>query len=413
MYLSHLSLTNFRNYVRLELDLSPGIILFQGNNAQGKTNLLESIYYLATTRSPHTRSDRQLINWLAEESEPLPFARLDATVQRQGSPLRVEITLLKPPEGPGGFLRKRVRVNGVNRRALDLLGQVNVVLFLPEDIELVAGSPSRRRAYLDATLCQVNAVYCHALSQYNHILTQRNALLRELRERGGGQDQLLFWDESLAVQGALLISRRRAALAELDLLVMAQHRELTGGQERLRLRYLPSFAGDSSEVSHQLPLGLQESGAGTGQGREQIDEIAACFRERLRQLRREEIARSQTTIGPHRDDFQFLVDGVDLNVYGSRGQQRTATLSLKLAEVAFMVRVVGERPVLLLDDVMSELDAARREYLEEVVAADGQVVLTTTDWDNYSPQFRAGARLLQVQQGIISSPTLSPDPSPS
>jgi DNA replication and repair protein RecF len=407
MYLSHLSLTNFRNYVRLELDLPARVILLQGDNAQGKTNLLESIYYLATSRSPQAGSDRQLINWLAEEKEPLPFARLDARVQRQGGPLRIEITLLKPPEGQGGSLRKQVRVNGVNRRALDLVGQVNVVLFLAEDIELVSGSPGKRRDYLNATLCQVDAVYCRALRRYNQILSRRNALLRELRERGGGQEQLLFWDESLADQGALLISRRRTALAELDLLAMAQHGELTGGQERLRLRYLPSFAGDGSEISYQLPLELQGGQVGTparsGQGGEQIDRLSAHFRERLRQLRREEIARGQTTIGPHRDDFQFLVDGVDLTVYGSRGQQRTAALALKLAEVAFMTGAVGERPILLLDDVMSELDAARRDYLAEVVTADGQVILTTTDWSDYGEQFRAAAYLLQVQQGIISA----------
>jgi DNA replication and repair protein RecF len=411
MYLSHLSLTNFRNYVRLELELPAQVILLQGGNAQGKTNLLESIYYLATTRSPQTHSDRQLINWLAEEQEPLPFARLDARVQRRDGPLRVEITLLKPPEGQGGSLRKRVRVNGVDRRALDLVGQVNVVLFMPEDIELVAGSPGRRRTYLDATLCQVDAAYCRASNQYNHILSQRNALLRELRERGGSQEQLLFWDESLAAQGALLISRRRAALAELDLLVMARHRELTG-QERLRLRYLPSVAGGDAEISYQLPLKLQDGEMGTparsGRGGERIEELAAHFQGLLRQLRREEIARGQTTIGPHRDDFQFLTDGVDLTVYGSRGQQRTAALALKLAEVDFMTGAMGERPILLLDDAMSELDAARREYLAEVVTADGQVILTTTDWDDYSEQFRAGAYLLQVQQGIISALTPSP-----
>jgi DNA replication and repair protein RecF len=422
MHIEHLSLTNFRSYARLELAFPGQIILLQGDNAQGKTNLLEAIYYLATTRSPIARSDHRLINWLVEEREPLPFARIDALVQRLSGSLRVEVTLVKPSGSPypaahlrqdeeeedaesvRAPLRKKIRVNGVVKRALDLVGLVNVVLFIPEDIGLVAGSPKGRRTYLDITLCQVNRDYCRTLNQYNHILLQRNALLRELRERGGDPSQLLFWDEALAGQGAFLIAQRQAALAEMDILALERHRELTGEQEHLRLRYAPSLAVASSPAGYQLSLGLGQSGGPAVPDRlsDYVATIAGHFRERLQQARREELVRGMTTIGPHRDDFRFLVDQVDLTLYGSRGQQRTAALALKLAEMGFMTRVVGERPILLLDDVMSELDAARREHLTRMMNDwAGQVILTTSDWEDYAPDFRARVKLLRVRQGVI------------
>jgi DNA replication and repair protein RecF len=393
MRLRHLSLHNFRNYVRLELDLPPGVTLLVGDNAQGKTNLLEAIYYLATSRSPHAGADRELVYWLATEEEPIPYARLVARVLRGESEQTLEITLTQQANNSdhqtGTRYRKQIRLNGVARRAMDLLGQLNVVLFLPEDIALVFGSPGRRRRYLDATLCQIDPVYCRALSRYNQVVTQRNALLRDLREQGavpkgeaGGADaQLAYWDEQVVELGAYLVARRREALEALDQLAHAVHNELTNRRERLHLRYVPSVAVE---------------------GEWTLEAVAAAFQAQLAEQRRQEIAAGMTLTGPHRDEVRFLIDDVDAGVYGSRGQQRTATLALKLAEVDLMRCETGEQPVLLLDDVLSELDAQRRGFLLGYLN-DGpqQAVITTTDLGILPEAFLAQCRVWRVEVGRL------------
>ena len=380
MRLSQLSLHNFRNYVRLDLELPAGVILLVGDNAQGKTNLLESVYYLATSRSPHASADRELVNWLAVEQEPLPYARLVGTVARGGSNLTIEITLTRQ-QNHGNRYRKQIRLNGVSKRAMDLLGQLNVVLFLPEDIALVFGSPSRRRRYLDAALCQIDPAYCRSLSRYNQIVTQRNALLRDLRERGGDPSQLVFWDQRLVEHGAYLVARRQAALVTLDELALAIHEELTEGAERLHLRYVPSV-----ELEPELEL----------------DEIAATFLSQVQGLRQREVPAGMTLVGPHRDEVRFLINDVDAGVYGSRGQQRTAALALKLAEVDLMRRETGEYPVLLLDDVLSELDAHRRQYLLRYLDnGPQQAVITTADFYSLPDPFLQNCRLWRVEMGRL------------
>ncbi len=217
VYLAHLSLTNFRNYSRLEIDLAPGITLLQGENAQGKTSFLEAMAFLSTSRSLLASAERELVNWLAWE-EPLPFSRLVGDLDFGGRKQRVEITMMQIGEKASGSpqLRKEIRINGVNKRAIDLVGQMPTVLFLPQDIELISGSPSVRRRYLDIALCQMYGEYCRSLSAYNKVLQQRNALLKSLRERGGSREQLAFWDEQLVSSGSLLMARRAAFLADLE-----------------------------------------------------------------------------------------------------------------------------------------------------------------------------------------------------
>jgi DNA replication and repair protein RecF len=381
MRLTHLSLHNFRNYVRLDLDLQAGVTLLLGDNAQGKTNLLEAIYYLATSRSPYAGADRELVNWLAVDQEPLPYARLVGRMLRGGSNLTIEITLTQQANN-GARYRKQIRLNGVAKRAMDLLGQLNVVLFLPEDIALVSGSPSRRRRYLDATLCQIDPAYCRALARYNQIVTQRNALLRDLRERGGDPAQLVYWDEQLVEHGSYLVARRGETLVALDELAHAVHAELTEGTERLHLRYVPS-------VEH----------AGPGDA----DAVGDAFHVQLEALRQREVAAGMTLVGPHRDEVRFLVNEVDAGVYGSRGQQRTAALALKLAEVDLMRHETGEQPVLLLDDVLSELDTHRRRFLLHYLD-DGpqQAIITATDPHIMPETFLRRCQLWRVQMGRLS-----------
>lgn len=380
MRLTHLTLHNFRNFVRLDLDLSPGVTILQGDNAQGKTNLLEAIYYLATTRSPHAGAERELVNWLAGEQEPLPYARLVGRVERGTAELTIEITLTQQPNS-GERYRKQMRLNGVNKRAMDLLGQLNVVLFLPDDIALVFGSPGRRRRYLDATLCQIDPAYCRALSRYNRVVTQRNALLRDLRERGGDPGQLAFWDRRLVEHGAYLVFRRGEAIEALDRLAHLVHSDLTDGAERLHLSYQPSVEG------------LTEG---------DVAAVGEAFHTQLTALRQREVAAGMTLVGPHRDEVRFMIDDVDAGVYGSRGQQRTAALALKLAEVDLMRQETGERPVLLLDDVLSELDPHRRRFLIRCLN-DGpqQALITTADLNAIPAAFLRRCRLWHVKMGRL------------
>jgi len=404
MYLTYLSLTNFRNYARLELSLPRQVVILQGGNAQGKSNFLEAIHYLVTTRSPHASADRQLINWLADE-EVLPHARLEGRVQRQGSPCQVTMTLMKEPMGNGQEfrLRRQIELNGVQKRPTEFLGELLVVLFGPRDIDLVDGPPEGRRRFLDIALCQLDSQYCRSLRRYNAALTQRNFLLRRLRRGRGSRGELEVWDEQLASPGAYLMARRWQAVDALDRLSQPFHRKLTGGQERLRLSYALSFdPTQAPPLNYQLPLAFDalqnRRRAWSGLKR---SAIAAAFRARLTELREREVERGVTLIGPQRDDIHFLVNGVDMTIYGSRGQQRTVALSLRLAERALMLEERGEEPILLLDDVMSELDSMRRAALMGLLDGTEQAILTTSNWEDYQPHFLARACCLSVKAGQI------------
>jgi len=354
-----------------------------GDNAQGKTNLLEAIYYLATSRSPYTGADRELVNWLSLEQEPLPYTRLVGRVARGDNSILLEITVSQQAEN-GSRYQKQVRLNGVNKRAMDLLGHLNVVLFVPEDVNLVSGSPSLRRRYLDVMLCQIDPHYCRTLAGYNQIVTQRNALLRDMGERGGDPSQLVFWNERLVEHGAHLTARRREAIEALDDRAQAIHCQLTDGSEHLHLRYMPSVELDGSR-------------------RTAVAEIQTAYQTQLQSLRQRETAAGMTLAGPHRDEMRFVIDDIDAGVYGSRGQQRTAVLALKLAEVELMHHETGDYPVLLLDDVLSELDAHRRQFLlQRVDDGQQQAIITTTDSQALPPVFLQDCRLWRVEMGRLA-----------
>ncbi len=397
VHITQLSLSNYRNYSRLMLSLPSGPVLLRGDNAQGKTNLLEAIYFLSTTRSIHARADQQLINWLTLKQETLPFTRVEATIQTRLESFQLAITVLRE----GDSMRKDIRLNGAKKRAMDVIGKLTTVMFLPEDIELVTGAPAIRRRYMDSMLCQINPDYCQALSRYNKVLAQRNALLKEMFKRNGNPDQLIYWDEQLTHNGAILITQRHNAVLELDTVARRHHRELSGGQEGLRLHYAPSFDFfQQAQPNYQLPLIMEDLAIYTTAAPPARD-VRDTFLARLQETRDDEINRGVTLTGPHRDDLHFLVDGIDMTLYGSRGQQRTAALSTKLAEIALMQQITGETPVLLLDDVMSELDAQRRKQVIEIVNRAGQAFLTTTDWDDYDPDFQQRAKRFSVSRGQI------------
>jgi DNA replication and repair protein RecF len=406
MRIQHLSLTNFRNYSRLELDLPAGVVVLQGDNAQGKTNLLEAIYLLSRMRSPRTSTERELVNWLALE-EDLPFARLVAQIEKDAEAREIELALVQnQTQGQtanGAALRKTIRVNGVNKRALDAVGLLNAVLFLPQDIDLVAGSPSGRRRYLDDTICQIDRRYCRELQRYNRVLTERNYLLRSMRGRSYDPGELVFWDQRLVQHGAYLTTRRQQVIQQLDAAMQRIHLRLTGEQERLRLEYDASVRREPRPgAAYQIALAM-EPGAEPASQAEALHDVAAVFNAQLQELRSKEVEQGMSLLGPHRDELRFWVNDVDMNVYGSRGQQRTTALSLKLAEVEWVTQEKKDKPVLLLDDVISELDAPHRSQLLATIDQAQQVILTTTDLLHYSQEFLAAATLWRVSAGRIEA----------
>lgn len=429
MYCQHVSLQNFRNYVRLELNLAPQATILYGDNAQGKTNLVEAIYFMATTKSFRTSSDRELVNWLTGNEE-IPFARVAGRVQREhGGPLQVEIgfrvepnrgtesdLLLDGEAGDGSqtiaSAQKRIKINGLNKRAIDLIGQINVVVFSPQDIDLIRGAPQGRRRYIDITISQVDPIYVRTLARYNKVLMNRNALLRRIREGKARPAELGFWDQELVKNGSYLIMQRRQTIAELNALVRQIHPRLTGTPERMQLLYRSSLDLSSLSVPAPVPSMVLTAAAETrasynaGAANEeseqkQLEAITELFSADLRHWQRREVMQGVSLIGPHRDDILFYVEQTNMNIYGSRGQQRTVAVALKLAETTFMRERTQSQPILLLDDILSELDAERRYHIMQAIAPDQQVLLTAADLEPFTPQFLANARLLHVDAGTI------------
>lgn len=405
MHVERLRLTDFRNYGELDLTLPRGLLVLRGRNAQGKSNLLEAISLVATTRSFRTSSEREAVRWGA----PGHFARVEAVVGRRLDTLDVEVVLTDAgveapasaiqaanagqtaPPMPGAPFRKRVRVNGVPRRAMDLLGNVTVVVFAPSHLDLVTGSPSERRRFLDLTLCQVHHGYCRALSQYNKVVTQRAALLRRIRDGEETAHALGYWDEQLAILAAPLIQTRASFVGRAEVTARRLYEALAREEGLptlpLRLVYEPAFNGSISGTEAEL---------------------AQALRARMVELRRREIAQGVNLAGPHRDDLAFFAGDVNLATYGSRGQQRTVALALKLAELEYIEAETGDQPVLLLDDVLSELDAQRRDDLLEAVRDLDQVFLTVTDATMLPSVALARARVYTVDAGAVI-PDVTPE----
>jgi DNA replication and repair protein RecF len=396
VYLNHLSLTNFRNFTRLDLEVPHGPVLLVGDNAQGKTSLLEAVHFLAIFASFHASNERQLINFLATR-EPLAVARILAGFEREGANHRLEVRLIQEPNGGALRMRKEILLDGVKQKISETVGMFNAVLFLPQMLAVIEGAPEERRRYLNLALAQVVPHYSAALSGYNRALTQRNALLKQLNERGGNPDQLDYWDEQLVAFGSQLVHARIRAVQELERLAALTHAELTRGEEVLRFDYQPSY-DPIAPPPGQFTLPFD---APIDRTRYSTSDIRDGFLERLVQQRDEEIARGVTISGPHRDELRLLSNGIDLGYYGSRGQVRTAILSMKLAEVAWMREKTGEWPVLLLDEVLAELDGQRRLDLLSRLGECEQSLMTTTDLDLFAPEFISQAVLWQVRAGRV------------
>ena len=400
MWLSHLKLQNFRNFRGLRLEPHPGVLIFSGPNGQGKTNLLESVYVLATTRSPRTSVERELLSWRTPDDADLaavmaPFARLDARVRRLDGEVHLELTFEgERPSTNGtstqvtGAVTRDIKVNGLATRAAGLVGQLPVVYFSPADVDLAGGSPSGRRQYLNVANSQASRAHLRALQRYNRVLLQRNQSLRLVRERRQPAGALEPWTEQMLSWGSQILAQRLAMLADVNTRIAPIFRDLAGSQDTLEVVYRSTVC----EAVDQAPEALE-----------------TAFRERQSQVATREIEQAVSLIGPHRDDFTFVLDGVDLNTYGSRGQQRLAVLALKLAEADWMRAAIGEIPLVLLDDVLSELDPQRREYVVQRVAEpeptqQRQVWITTTEPDLSS----ADAFLTQAQRYLIDAGQVRP-----
>ncbi len=390
MYLTQLGLHQFRNYDQLSLSLGRGLFLFYGDNAQGKTNLLEAVAMLSTSNSFHASTDREVVNWRALDH----VARLQAKVCRQKDEIDISLAIFDPNppeipeqvgsvsriEMPANTPRKQVKINGVRKRSIDMFGQLKVVLFAPGDLSLIDGSPEDRRRFLDRSLCQLQSQYCQTWQQYRKLITQRSALLKQIRERREDPRMLDFWDEKMVSMASLLVSERELMVKAINNQVDTFQTMISGGKEHLQIVYRPSFTvhPDWAPIDAEVH-----------------------FRQQLLENRKKEIQQGVCLLGPHRDDLDFLVNGINMQTYGSRGQQRTAALSAKLAELGYMRSHTGEEPVLLLDDVFSELDSRRREFLLEQIYQHEQVFITATDFTSFPKEILEQAHKRHIDSGQI------------
>jgi len=397
MYLKHLSLTNFRSLTRLDVNLPRRVVLLLGDNAQGKTSVLEAIYFLAAFTSFQTHVDRQIVNF-HEAKNPLAVTRLVADYQRGKTKHRIEARLILEPAGVNGQrLRKEVLLDGAKKHVSDIMGHFNAVIFVPQMSQIIEGGPDERRRYLNLALAQAVPSYARVLSEYNQALSQRNALLKVLYEKGGDANQLQVWDEALVRLGAQIILWRIQAVQEIERFASRIHHELTRGTEVMRLAYEPAY---DPLPKPEMQLGLKLD-TPIDRSALELDEIQNGFLARLKSIRNEEIARGVTTIGPHRDDLRFIINRANVSDYGSRGQLRTTLLALKLAEVEWMKERTGEWPVILMDEVMAELDVHRRADLLKYVGKGEQVLFTTTDTHAFAPEFVEQSEIWDVRGGVV------------
>jgi DNA replication and repair protein RecF len=373
MHVSRLELEEFRLYRRLSIELPPSGLRIFGGNASGKSTLVEALAMLATLRSPRTASDREVINFQSgmELGFP-PYAKIVAETVTSSGPLQIEVGLQIDTEADGA-LRKSVKLNGRPVRAIDAVGGLRTVLFSPEDVTLLAGPPSGRRRYLDLFISQIDNRYIRALARYNRITEQRNSLLKalgrngQIGEFGGVASQLAFWNEELVSYGAYLIAKRRVVVEGLAHELGTRFATFVGAGT-LGVSYVGTAAGEVPPVAD-------------GESFETfLQRVQRAYELRVGELQIDELRRGMTLAGPHRDDMRVTLEGVELGTFGSRGQQRLAVVALKLAEAALMQSYGKEAPVVLLDDVLSELDAEHRQsLLNEVSAAGAQLVITSTD----------------------------------
>lgn len=360
MKIKQLKLKNYRNYDLLELDFDPSTNILYGDNAQGKTNILESIYMCGTTKSHRGTKDRDMIRFGQEE------AHIEAVIDKKGVPFEIDIHLKN--NSPKGVAINKMPI----RRAIELFGIVNIVFFSPEDLNIIKNGPSERRKFIDLELSQLDKVYLSDLTNYNRIVNQRNKLLKDVYDRKDLMETLDIWDLQLVNYGKKIIDRRNKFIVELNEIVGKVHEQLTGGKEHLQIYYEPSVSSMDFETN-------------------------------LIKNREKDIKMKSTSVGSHRDDICFMADGLDIRKFGSQGQQRTAALSLKLSEIEIVKKVINDTPILLLDDVLSELDKHRQNYLLDSIS-DIQTLITCTGLDDFVNNRFHINKIMHVENGKVALP---------
>ena len=353
--------------------MGPGLTVVHGENASGKSNLLEAVYLLAIGKSYRAAVERDLVSW--EAAEAGGYAIVAGTVHRADGPVELRVGLECGEAHPNG-VQKHIRINGVPKRASELVGLLNAVMFSADDIDLVYGSPQGRRRYMDVLLSQLGRTYVRALQRYQRVVTQRNHVLRALREGRAGEDELVYWDQSLCTEGATVLADRYDAAARLGTLSSDAFGRLAGPGPTLTLDYVATAPSERRPTPDTMALALEQS-------------------------RGQERAMAMTVIGPHRDDLRLALDGVEMSKHASRGQSRLAALALRSAEAQLLHERRGDSPVVLLDDVLSELDEGRRLLVLDEALGYGQALLSTADLGLLPPDRLAAARLLRVHEGRV------------
>ncbi|MGN1156116.1 MAG: DNA replication/repair protein RecF [Agathobacter sp.] len=358
MVIKSLSLNNFRNYENTEIEFDDHINILYGDNAQGKTNILESLYVSGTSKSHKGSRDKEMIRFGQEE------AHIKTVVEKNEMEYELDIHLKRKKS-------KGIAINKIPiKKASELFGILNMVFFSPEDLNIIKNGPAERRRFIDFELCQLDKIYLHNLTNYNKALMQRNKLLKEMIYRPELEDTLSVWDEQLILYGVKIIERRNSFIKELNEIIEDIHLKLSGGKETLDLKYEPDV--DTEEMKNKLSLARQK-------------DMKLC----------------STSVGPHRDDMSFEINGMDIRMFGSQGQQRTSALSLKLSEIELVKRVIHDKPVLLLDDVLSELDSNRQNYLLNSIN-NVQTIITCTGLDEFVKNRFYINKVFHVKEGTVT-----------
>lgn len=361
MFIKKLVLINYRNYKELNIDFSKSVNVFIGDNAQGKTNILESIYYCGFAKSHRTSRDKELINWKSDN------AFISLSVGKDRLDKRIDINILK--DG-----KKAIKVNSIKISKIgELFGVFNVVMFSPEDLKIVKDSPGIRRRFIDMELCQLDNKYYYNLVQYNKILNERNIVLKN---RSLSEEMLEIYDEQLSFYGEYIIKERMNYINKLNTYGRDIHKDITLNKESIEYRYISTI--------------------------KDLDNVRESFYNQLVNHRKRDIEKGISTIGPHRDDFTVFINGVETKSYGSQGQQRTAVLTMKFSSLRIIKEVTGEYPVLLLDDVLSELDLNRKKYILSTIG-DIQTIITCTGISDIDEYLDNNSKIFKVNDGIISN----------
>lgn len=367
MYISKIKLTNFRNYNNLELDLHNKLNIFIGNNAQGKTNILEAIYMSGFGKSFRTNKDKDLIKMDKDKT----YIKIEG--EKKHTDISIELKFWNNR-------KKEIKVNGISMQKLsDILGNINIVIFSPEDLKLIKEGPSERRRFIDRELSHINKRYYYSLVSYNKVLIQRNNLLKKIEFNKSLKQTIDIWNEKLAEFGTEIIIKRMQFIRRINSLSRLMHRKITDGRENLEVRYLSNIKINSKD---------------------EYNEIFSSFKEKLEKTIEKDIKRGYTGAGPHKDDLGLYVNDIDIRVFGSQGQQRTTALALKLSEIEIVKAEIGEYPILLLDDVMSELDINRQKFLINSLQRVQTFITITEITELMTPHIKNG-NIFSIENGEI------------